>query len=151
VNVYIYHWFLDTREDSDLKELFVYKLLEKLGVGAQVYFVPNELHSRFIVYIASREISAFKTLTEIEHIEEGDLSNHSTAVVKMLATYTILDIADHHSRNMGVDNNGFPYIVDFYLITRGPLNIHKDFYDKVHGIKQNWSVLKITLFFLLPF
>lgn len=47
-------------------ELFIYKLLEVLGVGAVVEFIPNVVASDKIVYICGEEIVAFKTLAMLE-------------------------------------------------------------------------------------
>lgn len=104
---------LDTREDLNLKELFAYKVLEGLGVGAEVHFIDKHLGLRFIVYIASREIASFRTINEIESNETDDLCKYTTSVVQMLFLYTILNMGDHHSNNMGLGENGTPYIIDF--------------------------------------
>jgi len=81
----------DTHEDLDLKEMFAYKLLEKLGVGPEIHFIADELDSRWILYIASRDIPDFKTIKQIEW-EEDNLRKYVIPVAQMLALYTILDM-----------------------------------------------------------
>jgi hypothetical protein len=47
-------------------ELFIYKLLEVLNVGAVIEFIPNIVASDKIVYICGEEIPGFKTLKMLE-------------------------------------------------------------------------------------
>jgi hypothetical protein len=54
---------LDVRYNLDLKELFVYKLLERIGVGAKIEFLTNGCGSRWIIYIVNKKIdNNFKTI-----------------------------------------------------------------------------------------
>lgn len=105
--------------------------LEQLGVGANVHFIPNEFGSRWILYIGSREIPNFKTIKELELLEPQTLVKHAKALVQMLSLYTILNMGDHHANNMGVDEKGCPYIIDFLLIERSSIDVKTCFYDKV--------------------
>ena len=116
--------------------MFAYKLLEKLGVGPEIQFIANELDSRQILYIADTDIPNFKTIKQIEWKEEVDLSKYAKAVTQMLSLYTVLDMTDDHSANMGVDINGSPFIVDF--IIRGyPLdNVKTDLHDNIRETKK---------------
>ncbi|KAI6201403.1 Ubiquitin-like domain-containing protein [Aphelenchoides besseyi] len=119
-----------TRYDIDLKELFVYKFLENLKIGAEIHFIGNEAFSKWIIYIASREIPAFKTLELVELMEEN-VNEYSKCVVQML----VLMLGDHHTANLGVDGAGNPFIVDFIVIGK-PLASIKDLYDFVHMAKK---------------
>lgn len=47
-------------------ELFIYKFLEVLNVGAVVEFIPNLVASDRIVYICGEEIPGFKTIAMLE-------------------------------------------------------------------------------------
>uniref|UniRef100_A0A914C4W7 Uncharacterized protein n=1 Tax=Acrobeloides nanus TaxID=290746 RepID=A0A914C4W7_9BILA len=47
-------------------ELFIYKLLEIIGVGANVEIIPNLVTSDRIVYICGEEIPGFKTIAILE-------------------------------------------------------------------------------------
>lgn len=116
--------------------MFTYKLLEKLGVGPEIQFIANELSSRQILYISGRDIPNFKTIKEIESNEGNNLSKYAKVVAQMLSLYTVLDMIDDHSANMGVDINGSPFIVDF--IIRGyPLdNVKTDLHDNIREAKK---------------
>ena len=115
--------------------MFAYKLLEKLGVGPEIHFIANQIDSRWILYIASRDIPDFKTIKQIEW-EQDDLRKYAKAVAQMLSLYTVLDITDNHWANMGVDIDGSPFIVDFIL--RGfPLDdVKTDLHDEVKGAEE---------------
>lgn len=53
------HWRVSSRTSEgapiDLRELFVYKLLERMKFGPKVYFIPNVHKSRFGLYIATED------------------------------------------------------------------------------------------------
>lgn len=89
----------------------------------------EEAQSKWIVYIASKEIPGFRTLEFIEHSQEF-VDEYSTAVVQMLCVYSVLMLADHHSANMGFDSSQKPFIVDFFVCGH-PLKSVKDIYDSV--------------------
>lgn len=138
---------LDTRSDIDLKELFAYKVLQGLGVGADISFVPNHTASKWMVYIASKEIADFKTLGKLELLETEDkLQNYSSIIIQMLSLYSIMMMSDHHLGNMGIDECGKSYIIDFCLIGQTSFNIKKDFYQKVVGSKKIKWVLVFPTF-----
>lgn len=126
---------LDTREDLDVKELYVYTLLQRLGVGAEIHLIPNAQRSKWILYIGSREIVGFQTVNEIE-IRNVDLSPYVTPVIQMLTLYTVLNICDHHLLNMGLNEHKLPYIVDFILLNRDIIDVKRDFYNKVRGAAE---------------
>lgn len=54
------------RFNLDLIELYLYKLLESIGVGAKIIFIPNCVASKSIIYIASEWISDLKTFHSTE-------------------------------------------------------------------------------------
>lgn len=42
-------------QNADLRELFAYKLLEKINVGPKAHFVPNVHYSGLGLYIATED------------------------------------------------------------------------------------------------
>lgn len=53
------HFCMGSRESIrtqfDLREALVYKLLEIIGLGPEVHFLPNQHQSAFGVYIATKD------------------------------------------------------------------------------------------------
>ena len=47
-------------------ELFIYKFLEVIGVGANIQFIPNTVPSDQIIYICGEQIPDFKTIGMLE-------------------------------------------------------------------------------------
>lgn len=45
----------DKHSFVDLRELYIYKVLEHIKVGPTVYFIPNEHYSKHGIYIATQE------------------------------------------------------------------------------------------------
>lgn len=136
-------FFQGARYNLNLNELFIYKLLERLGVGAQVEFVTNDCGSRWIVYIGSKRIDNFKTIgliEEMKKLEETmitkptdsiDLSRYIKPVVQMLFLYTVLELGDHHQENMGINMDGLPFIIDFICVPIDTFDVKKNFYTKI--------------------
>ncbi|KAF1749317.1 hypothetical protein GCK72_025784 [Caenorhabditis remanei] len=120
----------NTRHNIDLKELFVYKFLQELNMGAVIDFVHGEIYSRRIVYIASKEIAGFKTLDYIQLAQPGTVEEYIECVNQMLFVYSVLMLEDHHTANMGCDNGHNPFIVDFLIIGR-PMSSVNDIHEGV--------------------
>lgn len=129
------HKISDTRYDIDLKELFVYKFLEELKIGAEIHFIDNEAFSRWIIYIGSRELSGFKTLEFLELAQPETLEEYSKPVVEMLFVFSVLMLGDHHIANMGFDGTLNPFIVDF-LVMGKPMSDVGDLYNSVRMAKK---------------
>ncbi|XP_055308477.1 uncharacterized protein LOC129572533 [Sitodiplosis mosellana] len=91
----------------DLRELFVYKLLELIKVGPKVHFLRNIHVSRFGIYIATEDVAGFTRKSEANMVEEQksqlDLLRH------------ILFLVDLHSANYGIDGERNLCIVDFQI------------------------------------
>lgn len=66
------------RHLPDLREMFVYRLLELIGVGPVVFF-PFYAGSTYIHYIATKEVSEFKELDKLE-----DVSVQNKVVVEVI-------------------------------------------------------------------
>ncbi|CAD6194366.1 unnamed protein product [Caenorhabditis auriculariae] len=124
-----------TRYDTDLKELFIYTFLEELKMGAQIHFINNEIFSKWIIYIASKEIPTFKTLEFLELTQPETLQEYSKSVAEMLFVYTVLMLGDHHTANMGFDNARNPFIIDFFVIGRRITSV-RDLHDGVRMAKK---------------
>ncbi|CAD6190588.1 unnamed protein product [Caenorhabditis auriculariae] len=120
--------------DIDIKELFVYTFLEALKMGAEIQFISNELFSRWIIFLASREVPNFSTLEVLELTEPESVQRYSKSVVEMLCAYSILMLADHHTANMGFDSELNPYILDFFITGRR-LTAVRDIHDGVRMSK----------------
>ena len=125
----------DTHQNLDLKELFVYKFLQDLKIGAEVQFVESKLFTKWIIYLASREVSGFRTLERVELLDPQSVPTHSKAVVQMLVVFSILVLNDHHAANLGLDGSGNPIIVDFAVHGRLMTNC-TDIYHMVRMAKE---------------
>ncbi|CAD6190752.1 unnamed protein product [Caenorhabditis auriculariae] len=81
------------REPLNMIELFVYKLLEVMNIGAMIYFIPNLVASNKIVYICSREICGFKTLAMLEKhcdVYERETVKHKEDHAKAIIQISLL-------------------------------------------------------------
>lgn len=63
-------FYVAARWDLDLIELFCYKFLESIGVGANILFIPNCVMGTSIIYIASELIPRLQTFNSL-HFHEG--------------------------------------------------------------------------------
>lgn len=93
--------------------------------------------SHYILYLIREERAVIVILTEqffwfVICVSGG----HVRLSFQMLFLYTVLDMGDHHSANMGVDDKGHPYIVDFCLMSRASSDVKKDFYQEVRLAKR---------------
>lgn len=112
-----------------------------LGVGAQIDFVTNGCGSRWIVYIASRQIEDFLTIESIEQKKREeeysnvadpiDLNKYVNPVVQMLSLYTIMEMGDHHQGNFGVNKAGLPFIIDFFFVPNYSFDVKTSFYNRI--------------------
>lgn len=59
---------LSSCQNADLRELFVYRLLELIKVGPLVHFIPNTHYSCFGLYIATKDGMFFECLVFLLHI-----------------------------------------------------------------------------------
>uniref|UniRef100_A0A914EP93 Ubiquitin-like domain-containing protein n=1 Tax=Acrobeloides nanus TaxID=290746 RepID=A0A914EP93_9BILA len=84
-----------SHQHADLREIFVYRLLQLIKVGPVVHFLPDVHHSTLGLYIATQEVPGFRTAAE----------------VKMECLY----LTDLHTSNYGLDINGKLCIVDFQI------------------------------------
>lgn len=77
---------------SDLREMFVYRLLELLGVGPIVFF-PLYFASTNIPFIATREVKEFKKMNQI-----NDASLRNKVVVEVICNSNLFSSNKTHSR-----------------------------------------------------
>ncbi|CAR98831.1 Protein CBG25851 [Caenorhabditis briggsae] len=102
-------------------ELFIYKLLEVMNIGAVIDFIPNLVSSNKIVYICGEEVSGFRTLAMLE--KEWDnyeckivkqKEEISKAIIQISLLAQILGLGDLNAENIGfIENTSSLYIVDF--------------------------------------
>jgi hypothetical protein len=137
------------RYNVDLKELFVYKLLEKLGVGAKITFLTNSCGSRWTIYIASEKIANFKTIEMIEQTHANnklakstDLEKYVNPAIQMLALYTIMELSDYNSDNIGIDADGSPFILDFSSVLFKYFDVRVSFYEEIYSKYDKTLIIK---------
>ncbi|CAJ0582069.1 unnamed protein product, partial [Mesorhabditis spiculigera] len=91
----------------DLRELFVYRLLEAIKIGPEVHFIPNTHYSTFALYIATKDVIGFKQAHEARSVISGEcklqlelLPNYGLDGDKNLC---IVDFqVDHHTKSADV-------------------------------------------------
>uniref|UniRef100_A0A1I7TIC8 PI3K/PI4K domain-containing protein n=2 Tax=Caenorhabditis tropicalis TaxID=1561998 RepID=A0A1I7TIC8_9PELO len=125
------------QEGLDIRELFVYRLLERLGVGATIQFPTSTVGSKCFMYIAGLQIPNFKTLDEVER-EEDDYAHYVHPAIQMLTLFAVLSIGDRHSKNVGVGNDKSPFIIDFCMNNLEVRDLDRDFVLRIrHSNKIN--------------
>lgn len=99
--------------------------------------MTNCCGSRWIIYIASEEIADFETIETIElkHAASldptNDLQEYVDPIIQILALYTIMELGDHHSSNMGFGANYSPFILDFFFLPISSFNVESVFHNKI--------------------
>lgn len=126
------HMGLANGRSADVREIFVYKCFEMLGVGPKVHFIPNTLFSSFGLYIGTAEVPGFR------RADEGlEISSEVYAQRDLLRR--ILLVKDLHSKNYGIDGNGKLSIIDLQIKNcSDPQMVHKylDGYKAWKGSKE---------------
>jgi hypothetical protein len=106
----------------DMRELFCYKLLELIGVGATIDFIPNTLGSKLVIYIGSKWINNFVPFRQAQNSGENvptsmatlEKSSIQRALVQIQFLGCFLKLVDLHGDNMGMRDNR-PVIIDFWI------------------------------------
>uniref|UniRef100_A0A914EJK7 Ubiquitin-like domain-containing protein n=1 Tax=Acrobeloides nanus TaxID=290746 RepID=A0A914EJK7_9BILA len=93
----------------DLREIFVYKLLELIKVGSEVHFIPNVLESTTGLYIATREVSGFKEAKNVTIDEDNNIQ------LELLQNLLFLRDLRSNRSNYGLDRDGQLAIVDIQV------------------------------------
>jgi len=108
----------------DVRELFVYKLLEHIGIGPQVHYIFPALSSTRAFYVATREcpFSPLSTLT----LESSSLRS----LVQLDLIWRVLCLRDctTNSSSCGLAD-GRPVIVDFRITTENEIYSEPDIVD----------------------
>lgn len=119
------HIGLSNHRNADLREIFVYKLLELIKIGPKVHFLPNKHYSCFGLYIATEDGKFYKYLVFIiiYVLVVGFCRGNSNGVIltdELRAQRDLIRriffLKDVHSENYGVDGNGSLSIIDFQVL-----------------------------------
>lgn len=121
-----------SRSEIDLRELFIYKLLESVECGAKVRFATSSIGSKSVIYICSMEVPGFETFKEKEE-KETNLSNYTKPAVHILTLFTVLNLSDCHSENVGTDEHNSPFVIDFFLGPLGIRDLERDFLSRIRA------------------
>ncbi|KAI1727791.1 hypothetical protein Ddc_05110 [Ditylenchus destructor] len=96
----------------DLKELFIYKVLEFTGIGPEAHFILPSHTSRKTIYIATREIQDLRLLEKLS--KSGEMTPDMWKAMLTFAWLGIIfRLQDMHQQNCGMAD-GLPKIVDFH-------------------------------------
>ncbi|CAP25726.2 Protein CBG05181 [Caenorhabditis briggsae] len=101
------HSAMSSRQNVDLRELFIYRLLFQIGVGPAVHIVPNLHTSSIGVYIATLEVANFNS----SHVINLPLK----AEIMLDLIIRLFNVSDLHGDNYGLDSNGNLSIIDFRI------------------------------------
>ncbi|XP_055325863.1 uncharacterized protein LOC129579720 [Sitodiplosis mosellana] len=128
-----------TSDDTSLCELFAYKVLQIIGVGPLVHFIPKVHNSTFELYIATADIPGFRTAAKRRYFEE---------IGKLDYLKEILQLIDVHQSNYGSDENGKLWIVDFKIGNpfqskyKNSSNVNSDLSNKFKEYDEQWKFLE---------
>lgn len=103
------HMGIANWQHADIREIFTYKLLELIGVGPKVYFIPNVHYSSLGLYIGTAEVPGFQP-ADTEGIEISPEIYAQRDLVRRL-----LFVKDLHSKNFGIDDKGNLSIIDLQI------------------------------------
>ncbi|KAI6186417.1 hypothetical protein M3Y98_00130500 [Aphelenchoides besseyi] len=108
------HWGLSSKTPSahqsvDLRELLIYKLLQLLGIGPVVHFLPNAHMSCFGLYIATEEVPGFRTARDVR------IPTYESYKLDILREiFYLIDLRSNNT-NYGLNENDKLCIVDFQI------------------------------------
>uniref|UniRef100_A0A1I7UBK2 Ubiquitin-like domain-containing protein n=1 Tax=Caenorhabditis tropicalis TaxID=1561998 RepID=A0A1I7UBK2_9PELO len=123
------HMGLSNWQSADIREIFVYKLLELIGCGPNVHFIPNTHYSSFGLYIGTEEVPGFQRADT----EGMEISCEIYAQRDLLRR--ILSIRDLHSKNFGIDAYGKLSIVDLQVKNNVDAHMVHKYLDGYQGWK----------------
>ncbi|CAO4362177.1 unnamed protein product [Caenorhabditis nigoni] len=96
-------------QNADIREIFVYKLLELIKLGPKVHFVPNVQYLALGLFIVTEEVVGFY------HVEQLDMTEDQLLQRKLIKR--ILELKELHPGNYGVGSDGNLIITDFRVGT----------------------------------
>ncbi|CAB3402095.1 unnamed protein product [Caenorhabditis bovis] len=105
-----------SRWNLDLIELYCYKLLDSIGVGPNIVFIPNCVASKTILYIGSKWLADFQSFNSTEEVNTTEIS-HAVVQIHFLAVF--LSLGDMHEENFGINESCHPIILDFMMSNYG--------------------------------
>ncbi|KAI6181561.1 hypothetical protein M3Y98_00842200 [Aphelenchoides besseyi] len=91
----------------DLRELLIYKLLQLLGIGPVVHFLPNAHMSCFGLYIATEEVPGFRTARDVRM---PAYESYKLDILREI--FYLIDLRSNNT-NYGLNENDKLCIVDF--------------------------------------
>ncbi|KAI6194505.1 Ubiquitin-like domain-containing protein [Aphelenchoides besseyi] len=120
------------RFKPNMIELYCYKVLEAIGVGAKVTFFRNLVESRLIIYIASRLLPNFTEMGKILH-SDFDPEQVRRSLVQIHFLSSFLSLGDMSNANIGLNTDGSPVIVDFMMSNYDPIEKFLNNTDTLQG------------------
>ncbi|KAI6181663.1 hypothetical protein M3Y98_00853100 [Aphelenchoides besseyi] len=93
----------------DLRELLIYKLLQLLGIGPVVHFLPNAHMSCFGLYIATEEVPGFRTARDVRM---PTYESYKLDILREI--FYLIDLRSNNT-NYGLNENDKLCIVDFQI------------------------------------
>ncbi|KAE9555495.1 hypothetical protein FO519_001263 [Halicephalobus sp. NKZ332] len=96
--------------NPDARELIVYLLLQRIGIGpSKYYFIPGDAKLETVIYIATLKVPGFTMAKDLDNpLEE-------VAAVELHLLAIILNLIDPNTSDYGLDIHGSLTIVDFSL------------------------------------
>ncbi|KAI6188675.1 hypothetical protein M3Y98_00379700 [Aphelenchoides besseyi] len=93
----------------DLRELLIYKLLQLLGIGPVVHFLPNVHMSCFGLYIATEEVPGFR---RADKVVMPTYESYKLDILREI--FYLIDLRSNNS-NYGLNKDDKLCIVDFQI------------------------------------
>eukprot|EP00128_Syssomonas_multiformis_P018239 Colp12_sorted_trinity150504_noHs@30848 len=110
-----------SQEPADAKELFIYRLLNLMGIGPEVHFVQTLHTSKKVVYIATKDVGTEEAgLVLLSDIMDTAVDSvKTTALLQLDLVSRLLCLRDcaTNSSNCGLVG-AKPVIVDFRILTQ---------------------------------
>jgi len=113
---------LSQNQCRDLREVFVYRLLELLKIGPKVHFLPNTHHSGFGLYalwIATEDVREFHRCFG----RRRELNDEQKMQLYLLIC--VFCLVDLNSCNFGTDGDGKLWVVDFMIDNLEEMTVEK--------------------------
>ena len=101
---------LKSMQPPDTKELFIYKLLQNIGIGPDVHFIVPSHGSRLTIYIATKDCH----LTLLSQLTKDTMNTKALVQLDLISRILCLRDCATNSSNCGQVNDK-PMIVDFRI------------------------------------
>ncbi|KAJ3416582.1 hypothetical protein HDV05_000864 [Chytridiales sp. JEL 0842] len=119
---------LKSLKTPDAKEIFIYKLLQNIGLGPESHFIMPHHGSKKTIYIATKECH----LILLSQVTESSANPRSLVQLDLISRILCLRDCTTNSSNCGQLADGKPMIIDFRIEKQSGGYVKSDILEKFY-------------------